>query len=131
MLVRQFYVRLALRAMLWSSSRAQRRQLRQVLGDSDLMAGLTGALVQQAAMEYGLADDTPVLDWFQWLMDHSDEIFAIITRLLIIFTTKIPVESGSVEVARSSPEAVDEIETYIRKREMQILKEKDLMSDEL
>ena len=78
------FVRLALRRMMRKNP-PQRTAIRQVLRDSDLLDAVIEETTVLAAAELGAIGDGTFMEFFQWLLDHSDEIFALITKLLILF----------------------------------------------
>ncbi|GAG59867.1 unnamed protein product [marine sediment metagenome] len=64
---------------------SQRAEIRIVLRDPDLLDALVAEVTAVAATELGAIGDGSFMEFFQWLIEHSDEIFAIISKLLIIF----------------------------------------------
>lgn len=76
--------RIGLRALAWKHPE-KRADIRKIRRDSELLEGLTVQAAWVAANEYGLGSDRPFLDFLDWFIEHADEIFAIITKLLLIF----------------------------------------------
>ena len=78
------FVRLALRRMMRKNP-DQRSEIRQVLRDPDLLDALIEETQALAALELGAIGEGSLMEFFEWLLANADEIFALITKLLILF----------------------------------------------
>lgn len=85
----KIFVRLALRRMMRYNPE-QRDNIKQVLRDSDLLDAVVAESEAMASSEFGAIGDGTFMIFLEWLLDHSDEIFAIISKLLILFAEEAP-----------------------------------------
>jgi hypothetical protein len=58
-----------------------RDKFRRILRDNDL----ADVLVEEAEGLKGVSGFGSPMEFFQWLLDHADEIIALITKLIALF----------------------------------------------
>lgn len=84
MMNRKPFVRLGLRKLARKNP-AKRDDIRKILRDGDLLDAVCEETTAMAAMEYGIGDGDGLLGFLEWFIEHADEIFALISKLLILF----------------------------------------------
>jgi hypothetical protein len=83
------FVRLALRRMARKHPE-RHEEIRSVLRDPDLLDALIAETQACASAELGDVGEGSFLEFFQWLIDNSDQLFEIITKLLVLFSGNEP-----------------------------------------
>ena len=63
----------------------RRDEIKQVLRDDDLLDAVVEESAVVAASVYGIGDGGRLLDFLDWFIENSDAIFAIISKLLLLF----------------------------------------------
>lgn len=63
----------------------KRADIREILRDPDKLSLVSLEVENTARMVYGFGEGAGLLDFLNWIIEHADEIFAIISKLLIIF----------------------------------------------
>ena len=81
---RKPFVRLGLRKLARKNP-GKRDDIKEVLRDSDLFEALVAESAYVAEYQYGVGEDGGLINFLNWFIEHADEIFAIISKLIALF----------------------------------------------
>ena len=76
-------VRLALRRLARQHPE-HRENIRLVLRDPDMLDAVTEGLCHVSENKYGIGDNS-FMDFLDWLLEHADEILALIAKIVDMF----------------------------------------------
>lgn len=79
--MRRVAFRFFLRAQIRRADGERKAALQRVLDDRELF----NALVDELAAEHSQQAGGPLTDFLEWLLDHADEIIALVMKIIPLF----------------------------------------------